>query len=58
MSPLRRAGWSWECKWADLWIGVFWKRKSGPGWSVLHIWICLVPCFPIHVWVARSDKER
>lgn len=43
-----------EFKLEDFWIGVFWKRK--PRWEELryvgkdlHIWICIIPCFPIHI---------
>lgn len=39
----------WGCRWerkvADCWIGVFWKREA----RRLDIWICLVPCFPLHI---------
>lgn len=34
-----------EFKLADCWVGVFWQRKA----DELHIWICLIPCFPIHL---------
>lgn len=35
-----------ERKWEDAWIGVFWQRKLG----YLHVYICIVPCFPIHIY--------
>ena len=25
----------------DMWIGVYWRPK--------HIWVCLLPCFPVHI---------
>jgi len=28
----------------DVWIGVFWEKKP----SRLDIYVCLLPCFPIH----------
>jgi hypothetical protein len=34
-----------EFKLQDMWIGVYWQKK----YACLHIWICLVPCFPIHI---------
>lgn len=42
-----------ERKLADLWIGLFWKRErlcesSGINYHFLHVWICFVPCFPLH----------
>lgn len=48
-----------EWKGADLWVGAFWRRDWVPplaGHTVLEIWICLVPCVPLHVaW--RSHAE-
>jgi hypothetical protein len=41
-----------EWKPADLWIGVYWKVKhyvGRPPAASLHIWICLLPCLPIHI---------
>lgn len=43
-----------EFKLADFWVGVFWKVKdveagTGAKWRYLHIWICLLPCFPLHL---------
>jgi len=34
-----------EFKLADLWVGAFWKQSE----EILHIWICLLPCFPLHL---------
>jgi hypothetical protein len=48
--------WEWvlgiEWKLADLWIGAFWKRKG----HSLDIWVCLLPCLPIH-WTGWRFKE-
>jgi hypothetical protein len=41
-----------EFKLPDLWIGVFWKRAE----NILHIWICLCPCFPIHIQIPCNKK--
>jgi hypothetical protein len=41
-----------EFKLPDLWIGAFWKRSG----DILHIWICLCPCFPIHIQIPRNKK--
>ena len=60
-----------EFKLADMWIGVFW-RKSLLVWACsvgddpescalleadrIDVWICLIPCVPLHVvW---QGKER
>jgi hypothetical protein len=36
-----------EFKVEDLWVGVFWKREK----HILHIWVCVLPCVPLHVWM-------
>lgn len=42
-----------ERKVEDCWIGVFWRRqpmRHGITWGYrLDVWICIVPCFPIHI---------
>ena len=54
----RQSNISWlaiEFKLQDFWIGVFWDYKKAD-YSVagfhctqdFHLWICLIPCFPIH----------
>ena len=35
-----------EAKLADMWIGIFWKVSQ---LGTLDIWICLLPCLPIHI---------
>lgn len=38
-----------EYKLEDFWIGVFWKSsKEGT-----DIYICFIPCFPLHIMVYR-----
>lgn len=39
----------------DVWVGVYWRRR----WALLSVWVCLLPCLPIHVerWVARELEE-
>lgn len=41
-----------EWKLADLWVGAFWDRRwrSEIGCFSYHVWICLIPCVPIHLW--------
>lgn len=36
-----------EAKLQDCWIGAYWKREQ----YALHIWICLLPMFPLHIIV-------
>ena len=62
-----------ELKWQDLWIGIFHKQelKIEIGGMIMyfpmqyeviktmeqHIWICLIPCLPIHIWWEISKSE-
>lgn len=44
----------------DIWIGLYWTAKNNvihnyPTYRAvnkveMHIYICLIPCFPIHIW--------
>jgi hypothetical protein len=41
-----------ERKLQDCWIGVYWaSREDG-----LHIWICLIPCFPLHIILLKEEQ--
>ena len=42
-----RRGWNVgvEFKLQDLWVGMYWKRIG----NSVDLWICFVPCLPIHV---------
>jgi len=42
-----------EWKLQDLWVGVFWKRV-GNSWDV---WVCLLPCLPIHLSCWRIKEQ-
>lgn len=49
-----------EFKVEDLWIGAFWARKKteygtarGDVIEEFHLWVCLIPCLPIH-YIAAS----
>ena len=40
----------------DMWVGLFWDRRCSPPprnpdllLGVLHVWVILIPCFPIHL---------
>lgn len=48
--PLLR-GWRvrLEVKLPDLWIGAFWKLDRSHFWTHFDLWVCVVPCLPIHV---------
>ena len=43
-----------EFKLEDLWVGAFWKRQNVQitDHTICHntdIWICIIPCFPLHI---------
>jgi len=47
----------WEILWEprDLWIGVFWDKRlecraSGDYEWFGHVYVCLIPCLPWHLW--------
>jgi hypothetical protein len=42
-----------ELKLADCWIGAFWKRDA----SILHIWLCVIPCIPLHIQILSKEKR-
>jgi hypothetical protein len=45
-----------EFKPEDLWIGVFWRKQHEQGWHTrFDVWICILPCVPIHVWWQRVN---
>lgn len=54
-----------EWKPPDLWVGVFWKTThiTGPGICCAQIpvstdiWVCLIPCVPIHITVPRNTDS-
>jgi len=44
-----------EWKWADKWFGVYDDVRATTYFfndtrTEHHYWICIVPCFPIHIW--------
>jgi len=51
---------SWGIKIEDLWVGAFWKEETRPFYYSCmpehwrHVWICLLPCLPIHISWRKS----
>lgn len=51
--------WRFERKVEDAWVGVFWRRDVGTSddgiisYRYLDIWICIVPCLPLHLTRTR-----
>lgn len=59
MTPWYRCkGWifraNFEFKLQDLWVGIFWKKLG----HTVDVWICLIPCVPIHVWWSWHDPNQ
>ena len=55
-----------EFKIEDFWIGAFWRSTFdavGPSrkdWvrATYDLWICLIPCFPLHLSWERPDRVQ
>ena len=59
-------GVDWKFKKEDVWIGAYWNVLEVPGpWigedfkayerhKRVDLWVCLVPCFPIHFWWTKK----
>jgi hypothetical protein len=39
-----------EFKPQDLWIGVYFAQCEDSPYIRTDVWICLLPCVPIHLW--------
>jgi len=42
----------------DMWIGLFWRvtRDVPAPASIVHLYVCLIPCFPLHLtWLRDGD---
>jgi len=53
----------WEPR--DCWVGVYWTWKTGvysdPEPTItreLHIFLCLVPCLPVHLIFGRLARKE
>jgi hypothetical protein len=53
-----------ECHPADCWVGASWERRytryrtgTGVVTTEWHVWVCLVPCFPLHVMQTRGLRR-
>lgn len=55
------AAWAWrfEYKIQDMWIGAYWDSvRDDRGISSFDLWICFLPCVPLHVaWERRKDEQ-
>ena len=43
-----------EWKLQDFWVGGYWKQTG----STVDLWICLLPCIPLHLsWGFKSSDQ-
>ena len=44
----------------NIWIGIYWTKKFDgfEEFSKFHCWICLIPCFPIHIIKENTRAYR
>src|SRR5438105_447696 len=62
-----------ERKLSDLWIGAYWRPwervaifdpaddpflGDGTLYDIKEIWICLVPCFPLHITLQKRIENQ
>lgn len=61
MTQSRKPSVRFELKLQDLWVGVFWNKTVTLSGQLSHrydIWICFVPCVPLHITFYRNIGER
>ena len=44
-----------EFKKEDFWVGAYWRYDRA--YQIWHLWICLLPCLPIHITWDRVPHE-
>lgn len=51
----RRGFWTvdWEVKVEDCWVGAFWRTFRDDGVWELDVWVCPLPCLPLHFYLVR-----
>lgn len=47
-----------EFKLAYLWAGAFWNTEYMGKLTTWNLWICLIPCFPMHFRHWYESKEH
>lgn len=52
-----------EWKFEDFWMGAFWKHghiqtNEGPVRYWTDIWICFIPCVPLHLTLTYNLKIK
>jgi hypothetical protein len=65
MLQLGRQTWiAVECQPTHCWVGAAWEQRhtrsrTGTGLVTAewHVWVCLVPCFPLHIMQTRGLRR-
>jgi hypothetical protein len=54
-----RGFWSldWEVKREDCWVGAFWRTFRDEGVWELDVWVCVLPCLPLHCYLVRRHDD-
>ena len=68
MLKIGKAKWlALEFKLEDMWIGAFWTHKKVNYFSIelqanitkeFHLWVCILPCLPIHFVRGISQNNK
>lgn len=53
---LRRVALTLEWKVEDFWVGAFWKLERRMSALQFDLWICLLPCLPIHFKLIKLKR--
>lgn len=51
---------TFKFRFQDFWIGVRWNKNESTGckWYFYGIWICLIPCFALHIVTDIINNEK
>ncbi len=42
-----------EFKLQDMWVGAYWRYDTA--YQLTHLWICILPCLPIHITWEKGE---
>lgn len=45
-----------EFKLADMWVGAFWRKEANYWVTVYDVWVCLIPCVPLHITLRKDNR--
>lgn len=44
----------WQFELGDFWIGLFYRKTK----IACHFYVCLIPCFPLHITKLRKEYRK